>query len=277
MTEETAGVDLVVEQLRIADGLPLSFTDTPAPRGHSIEFRINSEDPGRGYLPTPGRITRFDAPSGPGVRLDTGVAAGSAVPGSFDSRLAKLIVSGATRQQALARARRALAEFHIEGVASVLPFHRAVVQDPAFAGEQGLAVHTRWIETGMDTQFDAAPRPEGQDGAPLVRTFVEIDGRRVCLGLPAGLGLAPAGAGATPAAAPAEPAGAPGDVPAPITGSLVAWHRQTGDAVQAGEVIGVMEAMKMETALHAPQAGTLQCLAAPGELLAAGQVVARVQ
>lgn len=120
MTEETTGVDLVVEQLRVADGLPLSITATPAPRGHAMEFRINAEDPGRGYLPTPGRITRFDAPSGPGVRLDSGVACGSLVPGSFDALLAKLIVSGSTRAQVLARARRALEEFAIEGVASVL-------------------------------------------------------------------------------------------------------------------------------------------------------------
>lgn len=275
VTEETAGVDLVVEQLRIADGHPLSFTEAPPPRGHSIEFRINAEDPGRGYLPTPGRITRFDAPGGPGVRVDTGVAAGSTVPGSFDSLMAKLVVTGATRQQALARARRALREFEIEGVASVLSFHRAVVEDAAFTGEQGFAVHTRWIETEMAARFDAAARPEAESAAPLLRTFVEIDGKRVRLGLPAGLAL-PQSAGASAPTPAAAPASAPGDVPAPLTGSLVAWHRQTGDTVEAGEVIGVMEAMKMETALHAPQAGTLQCLAAAGEALAAGQVVARV-
>jgi acetyl-CoA/propionyl-CoA carboxylase biotin carboxyl carrier protein len=275
VTEETAGVDLVVEQLRIADGHPLSFTEAPPPRGHSIEFRINAEDPGRGYLPTPGRITRFDAPGGPGVRVDTGVAAGSTVPGSFDSLMAKIVVTGATRQQALARARRALREFEIEGVASVLPFHRAVVEDAAFTGEQGFAVHTRWIETEMAARFDAAARPEAESAAPLLRTFVEIDGKRVRLGLPAGLAL-PQSAGASASTPAAAPASAPGDVPAPLTGSLVAWHRQTGDRVEAGEVIGVMEAMKMETALHAPQAGTLRCLAAAGEVLAAGQVVARV-
>jgi len=275
VTEETAGVDLVVEQLRIADGHPLSFTEAPPPRGHSIEFRINAEDPGRGYLPTPGRITRFDAPGGPGVRVDSGVEAGSTVPGSFDSLMAKLVVTGATRQQALARARRALREFEIEGVASVLPFHRAVVEDAAFTGEQGFAVHTRWIETEMAARFDAAARPEAESAAPLLRTFVEIDGKRVRLGLPAGLAL-PQSAGASAPTPAAAPASAPGDVPAPLTGSLVAWHRQTGDTVEAGEVIGVMEAMKMETALHAPRAGTLQCLAAAGEALAAGQVVARV-
>lgn len=278
VTEETAGVDLVVEQLRIADGQPLSFTDTPAPRGHSIEFRINAEDPGRGYLPTPGRIARFDAPSGPGVRVDTGVATGSTVPGSFDSLMAKLIVTGATRAQALARARRALRELQIEGVASVVPFHRAVVDDPAFTGEQGFGVHTRWIETEMAARFDAAARPEAEAAVPLVRTFIEIDGKRVSLGLPTNLAVGTAApASAAAGAAPAAPASTPGDVPAPLTGSLVAWHKKTGDQVEAGEVIGVMEAMKMETALHAPQAGTLQCLAAAGEMLTAGQVVARVQ
>ena len=278
VTEETAGVDLVVEQLRIADGQPLSFTDTPAPRGHSIEFRINAEDPGRGYLPTPGRIARFDAPSGPGVRVDTGVATGSTVPGSFDSLMAKLIVTGATRAQALARARRALRELQIEGVASVVPFHRTVVDDPAFTGEQGFGVHTRWIETEMAARFDAAARPEAEAAVPLVRTFIEIDGKRVSLGLPTNLAVGTAApASAAAGAAPAAPASTPGDVPAPLTGSLVAWHKKTGDQVEAGEVIGVMEAMKMETALHAPQAGTLQCLAAAGEMLTAGQVVARVQ
>ncbi|KAB2896136.1 MAG: ATP-grasp domain-containing protein, partial [Burkholderiaceae bacterium] len=145
VTEQTTGVDLVVEQLRVADGLPLSITATPAPLGHSIEFRINAEDVGRGFLPTPGPVARFDAPSGPGVRLDTGVQAGSVVPGTFDSLMAKLIVSGATREQALARARRALAEFHIEGVASVLPFHCAVIDHADFVGAGGFKVHTRWI------------------------------------------------------------------------------------------------------------------------------------
>ena len=274
VTEETTGVDLVLEQLRVADGLPLSFTETPPVRGHSIEFRINAEDPGRGYLPTPGRITRFDAPGGPGVRLDAGVAAGSSVPGSFDSLMAKLVVTGATREQALARARRALDEFRIEGVASVLPFHRAVAADPAFTAEQGFAVHTRWIETEMQTRFEPAARP-GPEAAALVRSWIELDGRRMRLGLPAGLALA----GAAPPPAAAEPAPAahhPGDVFAPLTGNLVRWHRHGGDRVEAGEVIATLEAMKMETAVNAPQAGTLECAAEPGALLHAGQLLARI-
>ena len=279
VTEETAGVDLVVEQLRVADGLPLSFTATPPARGHSIEFRINAEDPGRGYLPSPGRIERFDPPGGPGVRLDSGVAGGSQVPGSFDSLLAKLIVTGATREQALVRARRALREFAIDGVATVLPFHRAVVDDPAFTAEQGFGVHTRWIETELGAAFEPAPRPGDEAGAPLQRSWIEVDGRRLRLGLPAGLALGAAAAAATPAptsAAASAGAAGPGDVLAPLTGSLVRWHRQAGEAVQAGEVIARLEAMKMETTVEAPRSGRLECLAAAGDALHAGQRIGRI-
>ena len=277
VTEETNGVDLVIEQLRVADGLPLTFAETPPVRGHSIEFRINAEDPGRGYLPTPGRITRFEAPGGPGVRVDTGFGVGSTVPGSYDSLLAKLIVTGATREQALARARRALAEFEIEGVASVLPFHRAVVEDPAFTAEDGFQVHTRWIETEMQARFEPAPRPDAEDGAPVVRSFIEIDGRRLRLGLPAGLALGVGAGSAPPAASPAAAAADPGDVLAPLTGSLVRWHRESGAQVGAGEVIATLEAMKMETAVNAPCAGTLECMAAPGQLLQANTLLARIR
>lgn len=280
VTEETTGVDLVVEQLRIADGLPLSLTETPVPRGHSIEFRINAEDPGRGYLPTPGRIEHFAAPSGPGVRLDSGVAAGSVIPGSFDSLMAKLIVSGATREQALQRARRALAEFQIEGVASVLPFHRAVVQDPAFTAEQGFGVHTRWIETEMQQHWLPAPRPDAVAETPLQRCYIEIDGKRVRLGLPALLlpGLSAAGGVAAPVAGQPASAGAlqPGEVAAPMAGSLVAWKVDDGAQVAEGAVLALMEAMKMETAITATASGTLQQVATAGALLQAGQVVARI-
>ena len=280
VTEETTGVDLVVEQLRIADGLPLSLTETPVPRGHSIEFRINAEDPGRGYLPTPGRIEHFAAPSGPGVRLDSGVAAGSVIPGSFDSLMAILIVSGATREQALQRARRALAEFQIEGVASVLPFHRAVVQDPAFTAEQGFGVHTRWIETEMQQHWLPAPRPDAVAETPLQRCYMEIDGKRVRLGLPALLlpGLSAAGGVAAPVAGQLASAGAlqPGEVAAPMAGSLVAWKVDDGAQVAEGAVLALMEAMKMETAITATASGTLQQVATAGALLQAGQVVARI-
>lgn len=282
VTEETTGVDLVVEQLRIADGLPLSLTETPVPRGHSIEFRINAEDPGRGYLPTPGLITRFDAPSGPGVRVDSGVTTGSTIPGSFDSMMGKLIVTGATRAQALARARRALAEFEIEGVSSVLPFHRAVVSDAAFTAEQGFGVHTRWIETEMPQHWLPAPRPDAAPEAPLQRCYMEVDGKRVRLGLPASLlqGLSAAGCMATPVAD--TPSGAvtaalqPGEVSAPMAGSLVAWKVDDGAQVTEGEVLALMESMKMETAITATASGTLKQVAVAGTLLQAGQVVGRI-
>lgn len=276
VTEETTGVDLVVEQLRIADGLPLSLTETPVPRGHSIEFRINAEDPGRGYLPTPGRIEHFAAPSGPGVRLDSGVAAGSVIPGSFDSLIAKLIVTGATREQALQRARRALAEFQIEGVASVLPFHRAVVQDPAFTAEQGFGVHTRWIETEMQQDFAAALRPVPVQEQPLQRTWVEIDGRRVTLGLPASLLQ---GVAQTATSAPVSTTAAAvqdGDVLAPMAGSLIAWKVAEGETVDAGAVIAVMESMKMESPITAPRAGRVAQQVVAGSSLQPGQVIARM-
>ena len=281
VTEATTDVDLVVEQLRIADGLPLSLSSTPAPRGHSIEFRINAEDSGRGYLPTPGRITRFDAPSGPGVRVDPGVVAGSVIPSSFDSMMAKLIVTGATREQALQRARRALQEFQIEGVASVLPFHREVVLDPAFAAAEHFGVHTRWIETEMQANFEPALRPDMPREAPLLRSYIELDGKRVPVGLPAQWLQGMASQASLPSAAPSTPAQpvAAQDasaVLAPMAGSLVAWKVQEGARVQAGEVVAVMEAMKMETTVSAPQSGVLQCVAEVGQALQAGQLLARI-
>lgn len=279
VTEETTGIDLVVEQLRIADGLPLSITATPVPRGHSFEFRINAEDPARGYLPTPGRITRFDAPSGPGVRMDTGVASGSTVPGSFDSMMGKLIITGATREQALARARRALAEFAIEGVASVLPFHRAVVADPAFTAKEGFKVHTRWIETEMPQDWAAQQRPEALHEAPLERSWIELDGKRVSLGLPAvllqGMGQA-ASAPAVMQTAPMAAVSQPGDVLAPMAGSLLAWKVADGAPVQAGDVVAVMESMKMETSITASAAGRLHIQQPAGAMLQAGQVLASI-
>ncbi|HEV2087307.1 MAG TPA: biotin carboxylase N-terminal domain-containing protein, partial [Cryptosporangiaceae bacterium] len=172
VSEETTGVDLVREQFRIADGEPLRYAEDPAPRGHSIEFRINGEDPGRGFLPAPGTVTGLSWPSGPGVRVDAGVQAGTVVGGNFDSLLAKLIVTGADRQQALERARRALDEMVVDGIATVLPFHRAVVRDPAFAPAdpaEPFAVHTRWIETDFSNTIEpyggstAAADPEPRE------------------------------------------------------------------------------------------------------------------
>ena len=277
MTEQTTGLDLVVEQLRVADGLPLSINATPAPLGHAIEFRINAEDVGRGFLPTPGPVQRFEAPGGPGVRVDTGVLAGSTVPGSFDSLMAKLIVTGSTREQALARARRALAEFQIEGVASVLPFHRAVMEHADFIGADGFKVHTRWIETAFANDLAAAVRAAPQPDASLLRCAIEIDGRRMQLGLPAALLQGLAGAsGAASAATPAEAEADAASVAAPIAGNLHAWKVQDGAAVQAGDVIAIMEAMKMEMQVTAHRAGRIALQAAAGSHQAAGACIARI-
>ncbi|QNK70041.1 acetyl/propionyl/methylcrotonyl-CoA carboxylase subunit alpha [Variovorax sp. PAMC26660] len=278
VTEETTGIDLVIEQLRIADGLPLSITQTPVPRGHSFEFRINAEDVGRGFLPSPGPVNVFDAPSGPGVRVDTGVVAGGAVSGTFDSLMAKLIVTGATRAQAIARARRALKEFRIEGLATVLPFHRAVMAHPDFVSEDAFKVHTRWIETDFANAETAAVRPEPMPDTALVRTAIEVGGRRMSLGLPPellrGLSSAGGGAGAVPVAqAPVADAAA---VAAPVSGTLQGWKVADGDEVAQGAVIAVMEAMKMEMQVVAHRAGRITMSAAAGGYVAAGVAIATI-
>ncbi len=265
VTEETTGVDLVIEQLRVAEGLPLSLTQTPVPRGHAIEFRINAEDPGRGFLPVPGTITRFAPPCGPGIRLDSGVESGSTIPGHYDSLMAKLIVTGATREQAIARARRALAEFTIEGVASVLPFHRAVLAADDFVDD--FKVHTRWIETDFADRLETQVRPFPVQEQPLTRTWIEVDGRRLQLGLPAGLLAATPSAQAVPAQD--APQTADNQVSAPVAGVLHSWVAQEGQQVAQGETIAIMEAMKMEVSVVAPCTGKLQQGARPGEVLAA--------
>jgi len=278
VTEETTGIDLVVEQLRIADGLPLRVLQTPAPRGHALEFRINAEDVGRGFVPTPGAITLFEAPSGPGVRVDSGVVTGSVIPGTFDSLMAKLIVTGATREQAIVRARRALKEFRIEGVASVLPFHRAVLEQPDFTAEtaQDFKVHTRWIETDFAQDLEAAARVTPVTDTSLQRTIMEIDGRRVTLGLPAAL-LAGLSSGAARAAdAPVAAAVDASAVPAPVSGTVHAWKVADGDAVQAGDLIAVMEAMKMEMQVTAHRAGTITIGAPVGAYQQQGAAIANI-
>ena len=278
VTEETTGVDLVIEQLRVADGLPLSITEIPAPRAHSIEFRINAEDVGRGFLPTPGPVVKFRPPSGPGVRVDSGVESGSIIPGTFDSMMAKLIVTGATREQAMARARRALREFQIEGVASVLPFHKAVMHHPDFVGSDGFKVHTRWIESDFAEPLAAAVRAEPLADTSLLRTAIEIDGRRVTLGLPAVLlqGLAAGASGGVATAAEKE-AIDPAAVTSPIAGNLHAWKVADGDEVKEGDVIAVMEAMKMEMQVSAHKAGRISLAAQAGTAQALGAVIAHIR
>jgi acetyl-CoA/propionyl-CoA carboxylase, biotin carboxylase, biotin carboxyl carrier protein len=288
ITEETTGIDLVQEQFRIAAGERLRFAEDPAPRGHSFEFRLNAEDVGRGFLPSPGTIDEFNVPTGPGVRLDTGVRSGSFVPPQFDSLLAKLIVTGADRQQALRRARRALAEISITGVATVLPFHRAVVQAEDFVSEDGLGIHTRWIETDFADRIPADPgfSTEAPDGERRTIT-VEVDGRRLAVGLPADLldGWARSGqalpAGVALASAPdgGATAGAadPGELRAGMAGTVVKWLVESGAEVSAGDPVVVLEAMKMETQVAAHRDGTITGLRTEaGGVVTAGAVLALI-
>ncbi|WP_234854517.1 acetyl/propionyl/methylcrotonyl-CoA carboxylase subunit alpha [Paracoccus everestensis] len=277
VTEETTGIDLVRGMIAVARGARLADDGVPAPRGHSIEFRINAEDVGRGFLPTPGPVDRFDPPAGPGIRLDSGVVAGSVIPGSFDSMMAKLIVTGATRAEAIARARRALAEFRIEGVASVLPFHRAVVEAEEFLAEgDAFGVHTRWIETDFADRLAQVAAPHARvapaGGAPLLRLAIEIDGKRHELGLPAGIMAA-----TSPGPAPdAPPETDDATVTAPVPGTLTAWQVDDGATVEPGQVIAVIEAMKMETRVEAHRTGRISQIAASGDVLAFGAPLARI-
>lgn len=271
VTEETAGIDIVIEQLRIADGLPLSVTETPEPRCHAFEFRINAEDPGRGFLPTPGVITVFRAPAGPGVRIDAGVETGSEIPGFYDSMMAKLIVTGATREEALIRARRALAEFRIEGVASVLPFHRAVLGERDFTGEDGFRVFTNWIETEF-RGVEPARRVDPSEGA-LMRSFIEIDGKRHTIGLPAALF---SGLGSTQFPQQLAPAVSEGGVTAPIPGTLQQWLVEDGAEVAEGDAVAIIEAMKMESRILAPKAGRISIRIEAGTIVSLGAELATV-
>jgi len=274
VTEETTGLDLVIEQFRIAEGLPLSVTTMPEPRGHAIEFRINMEDPGRGFLPSAGEISRFAAPSGPGVRLDSGVVSGSAIPPMFDSLSAKLIVWGATREQAIARSRRALSEFTIGGVPSVLPFHRAVIAHDDFA--KNFRVHTRWIETDFAETLEAASRPAPASSASLLRGHVEIDGKRVEIGIPDAFLRLLGPLSATSNSDKKNQENDAGAVIAPVPGLLVHWNVSDGALVEKGEVLAMMDVMKMETAVTAPVSGTITILAEAGSSQTAGAVIARI-
>jgi acetyl-CoA/propionyl-CoA carboxylase biotin carboxyl carrier protein len=264
VTEEVAGVDLVREMFRIAEGEELTYPD-PEPRGHSIEFRINGEDPGRGFLPAPGTVTRFVPPLGPGVRVDTGIESGDVVGGAFDSLLAKLIVTGATREQALQRAARALDEMQVDGMATLLPFHRKLVQDPAFTSEP-FTVHNRWIETEFDNDRETV--------------VVEVGGRRLEVSLPAGFGGGGGAKKATKrkASAAGAGAGASGDTLAsPMQGTVVKVAVDDGATVAEGDLVVVIEAMKMEQPLTAHKAGTVTGLtAAVGEVLTAGAAICTI-
>ncbi len=284
VSEEVTGIDLVREQFRLARGEALGYDD-PQVRGHSIEFRINGEDPGRHFMPSPGSITALDLPGGPGVRVDSGVQAGETVGGNFDSMLAKLIVTGATRQQALERSRRALDELRIEGMPTVVPFHRAVVADPAFAPADGspFSVHTRWIETEFRNTippFEGVPQtaPEAEERQAIV---VEVAGKRLEVVLPALPGTAkPNGSAAKPRKSRSSRGGsaaaASGDgLSSPMQGTIVKIAVDNGDEVAEGDLVLVLEAMKMEQPLTAHKSGTVSELSVnPGDTVSAGTVLA---
>ena len=286
VTEETSGLDLVREQFRIAEGEVLRFTEDPTPRGHSIEFRINGEDPGRGFLPAPGSVTTYREPAGPGVRVDSGIEPNSVIGGAFDSLLAKLIVTGENRDDALARARRALDEFVVEGMATALPFHRAVVRDPAFTASP-FTIFTRWIESefvNTITPFAAAADGAEPEGARET-IVVEVGGKRLEVSLPSGFGASTGGGGGARKAAPKRSAGkkagaaASGDtLTAPMQGTIVKVAVAEGDVVEAGQLIVVLEAMKMEQPLNAHKAGTITSLSAEvGAVVTSGSSICEIK
>ena len=268
VTEETAGIDLVREQFRVASDLPLRLTSDPEPRGHAIEFRINGEDPGTNFMPAPGTITRYVEPAGAGIRVDSGVRAGNIVGGQFDSMLAKLIVTGEDRDEAIQRARRALAEYDVAGLPTVIPFHQAVLNDPAFIGDgERFDVYTRWIEEEFNNTIppyqDSDDDMDVADSEPAKRTYaVEIDGRRIEVALPASLVI---GNGAKRKSKKRRSSGAAlsGDaVPAPMQGTVVKVNVAEGDTVNEGDILLVLEAMKMENPVKAHKSGTVKGLAA---------------
>ncbi len=270
VSEEVSGLDLVREQFRIADGEKISSTD-PALRGHSIEFRINGEDPGRNFLPTPGVITKWIEPSGPGIRVDAGFTKGDVIGGNFDSLLAKLVVTGSTRKQALERARRALAEFQIEGIATALPFHRAVINDEAFINEP-FAVYTGWIESEFNNQIPPYGSTSEESTTPVIEeVVVEVDGHRFEVGI-----LSPIRK--RKRALSARTALQTGDsLTTPMQGTVVKIEVTEGQVVEEGELIVVLEAMKMEQPLKAHKGGKISELTVSvGDTLASGTLLCKI-
>ncbi|MDH2391891.1 biotin carboxylase N-terminal domain-containing protein [Streptomyces sp. HNM0663] len=286
VTEEVTGIDLVREMFRIADGEALGYDDPPV-RGHSFEFRINGEDPGRNFLPAPGTVTAFTPPTGPGVRLDAGVESGSVIGPAWDSLLAKLIVTGASREQALQRAARALAEFTVEGMATAIPFHRKAVADPAFTANP-FQVHTRWIETEFVNDIAAFAAPadaEAEEEADRETVVVEVGGKRLEVSLPTSLGMSLARTGLAAGAKPKRRAArksasaASGDALAsPMQGTIVKVSVEEGQEVKEGDLIVVLEAMKMEQPLNAHRSGTVKGLSAEvGASLTSGAVICEIK
>ena len=287
VSEEISGLDLVREQFRIARGEKIEEKD-PVLRGHSFEFRINGEDAGRSFMPAPGTIEKMTVPTGPGVRWDSGFVAGDVIGGNFDSMLAKLIVTGANREQALQRARRALAELTIEGMPTVIPFHRVVLDDPAFAPAEGgeFKVHTRWIETEFNNtipMYSGAPGSVDSDEDERTTVVVEVNGKRMEVSLPDLSG------GAKPAAKPAAKTrksrsarsaakGGGDELTSPMQGTIVKVAASDGDTVAEGDLILVLEAMKMEQPITAHKAGKVSGLSAkPGDTVTSGAVLATIK
>ena len=287
VSEEISGLDLVREQFRIARGEKIEEKD-PVLRGHSFEFRINGEDAGRSFMPAPGTIEKMTVPTGPGVRWDSGFVAGDVIGGNFDSMLAKLIVTGANREQALQRARRALAELTIEGMPTVIPFHRVVLDDPAFAPAEGgdFKVHTRWIETEFNNtipMYSGAPGNVNSDEDERTTMVVEVNGKRLEVSLPDLSG------GAKPAAKPAVKTrksrsargaakGGGDELTSPMQGTIVKVAASDGDTVAEGDLILVLEAMKMEQPITAHKAGKVSGLSAKaGDTVTSGAVLATIK
>ena len=287
VSEEISGLDLVREQFRIARGEKIEEKD-PVLRGHSFEFRINGEDAGRSFMPAPGTIEKMTVPTGPGVRWDSGFVAGDVIGGNFDSMLAKLIVTGADREQALQRARRALAELSIEGMPTVIPFHRVVLDDPAFAPAEGgeFKVHTRWIETEFNNtipMYSGAPGSVDSDEDERTTVVVEVNGKRMEVSLP------DLGGGTKPAAKPAAKTrksrsargaakGGGDELTSPMQGTIVKVAASDGDTVAEGDLILVLEAMKMEQPITAHKAGKVSGLSAkPGDTVTSGAVLATIK
>ena len=285
VTEEVTGIDLVREMFRIASGEELGYSD-PVVEGHSIEFRINAEDAGRNFMPAPGTLTRWQVPAGPGVRLDAGYDVGETVPGSFDSLIAKLVVSGSSRTEALARSRRALSEFVVEGMPTVIAFHRRVVDDPAFIGDdESFGVHTSWIETEFvnDIEPDRSEATADEAGERQIVT-VEVAGKRLSVSLPAELGSAGGRAdarGGKPVrrkAAKKDGAAVSGDaLTSPMQGTIAKLAVAEGDTVEAGALIVVLEAMKMEQPINAHKSGTVTGLTAQvGATVSTGAILCEI-
>ena len=287
VTEETTNLDLVLRQFAIAEGKELDIKEDPTPVGHAFEFRINGEDPGRNFLPAPGTVIRYEEPTGPGVRVDSGVREGDIVGGEFDSMLAKLIVWGETRENALARARRALSEYHIEGLATTLDFHRHIVSNPDFVGDSnGFNVFTKWIENEWKNPFDAAvedPDAPQMERLPNRIVVVEVDGKRMEVSLPADFvvrGSRPAKVRKPRPRTFASNAGssASGDtIIAPMQGTVVKVAVEEGQVVKEGDLVIVLEAMKMENPVLAHQSGTITQLSVePGTPVTPGTAMCKI-